>query len=105
MGKKENIIATKLVPLAFEGTLGLRINFHKSSIICKNTHGGEASMFAFWMNNNKDSIIPFTYLGLPLCDRKLLKQCWLALLEKINLRFESWKGRLLCYCSSYQDRQ
>ena len=84
-GKKLSVIAAKAILLTFEGASGLRINFHKSSMVCINMLDAEGESFALLMNC-KRGVFPFTYLGLPLYGQKMPKYCWLPLLEKLCSR-------------------
>lgn len=67
-------MANKTILLGFKQTLGLNINLQKSLLIYMNPSTKEASRQAKPMNCNIGSF-PFTYLGLPFCDRKLPKSC------------------------------
>lgn len=95
MGVKGSILAIKALLLAFEGASNLRINFHKSLTIRMNLEDEEATSSAN-MVNCKKGVLPLTYLGLPLLDKKIFKNCWLPLLERIHSRLASWKGKMLC---------
>lgn len=75
-GKKESILATKKILSAFEAVSGIKININKNSVLCMNMDHNKAKMCANWMNCNKGSF-PFTYLSLPLSEKRLPKQYWI----------------------------
>lgn len=75
-------------------TSRLKINFHKSFLVCISILDENISLFATMMNCKKGSF-PFTYLVLPLSDCKLLELYWLPIMERINKRLVSWKGKYL----------
>lgn len=72
--EKENLIATKAILLDFEGTYGLKINFHKSTVMGLNMKEREVDYLVSLLNCYRLSL-PISYLGLPLHDRKLPKYC------------------------------
>lgn len=92
--KRESLIAVKAILLGFEQALGSRINFHKSSLFCLNMDNVKMQSLVMLMNYSKSSF-PFLYLRLSLSDRKLPKHCWMPLIERVNARLASWKGKLL----------
>lgn len=69
VGENQSLVAAKALSLTFKSALGLKINLHKSTIFCLN---GEADTFVSLMNYKRSSL-HISYLGLPLCDKKLPK--------------------------------
>lgn len=101
VGDQGSIVAVKAILLAFEGAFGLKINFHKDTIVFLNIDQHEADAFADLMNCTRSSL-SIIYLGLPLYDKKLKKQCWMPLIERVasglvlgRVKFLLWDGRLI----------
>lgn len=84
----------KLILCAFEQLSGLKINYHKSEIFCfgeaKNHEQMYSSLFGC-----KSGSYPFRYLGIPMHYRKLRKADWNKVLERIEKKLSSWKGKHL----------
>ncbi|GAB4825999.1 hypothetical protein Ancab_040347 [Ancistrocladus abbreviatus] len=78
----------------FELASGLKINFHKSSLMGVNVP-------ECWLNaaaeilNCRIGIMPFKYLGLPVGALTGRKQTWNPLIKKVRGRLAAWKGKLL----------
>ena len=71
-----------------------RSNFHKSEVIVLKATI-EEQLRAATMLNCKVGSFPFTYLGLPISDRKLTIEQWNFLVHKLSDRVEPWIGRFL----------
>lgn len=95
-GEQDILLAAKTILLIFEAASGFKINFYKSSIYYLTMIDEEALKFTSRLNCKKKNL-SFIYLGLPLYWRKISKQCWLPLIEKMSTRLISWKGRLLSW--------
>ena len=79
------MLVAKAILLAFEDASGSNINLHKSLVIYLNKTENESAQFASWMNYKYGSL-PFQYLGLPFYLKKLSKDCWMPLIDKISSR-------------------
>lgn len=84
----------KFILLLFEQMSGLKINFHKSEVVCF----GDAVTL-------KDSFVeiftcpykelPLKYLGIPIDNKKIGCSLWLPTEEKVEKKLGAWKGRFL----------
>ena len=80
--------------ILFDLVSGLHVNFHKSSIMGINVSEE-------WIKNSaeilmcKRSIIPFSYLGLPIGGSTHKLAIWDPILKRIRKKLASWKGKLL----------
>jgi Reverse transcriptase (RNA-dependent DNA polymerase) len=79
---------------AFEGLLGLKINFNKSELIGLNVDLATTNNFALQLHCKLGSL-PLKYLGLALHWKKPSRQDWQRLVDKINNKLPTWKGKLL----------
>jgi hypothetical protein len=80
--------------MCFEDMSGLKINYHKSEVFVLGQRNSERTSIANKLNC-KLGTFPFTYLGLPLSDRKLTLDQWLSLVRKLAEMIEPWLGRLM----------
>jgi hypothetical protein len=84
----------KFILCAFKQLSGLKINYHKSEIICfgeaKNSEQEYSHLFGCQMGG-----YPFKYLGIPMHYKKLRNSDWNTLLERIEKKLSSWKGKHL----------
>lgn len=78
----------------FELVSGLKINMDKSELyyVGSNPHRviKLANILGCAVGN-----LPFRYLGLPLYNKRLRKEDWAIVINRINLRIEGWKAKLL----------
>jgi hypothetical protein len=84
----------KLILCAFEELSGLKINFHKSEIF----YFGEAKEVEHTYSQLfgcKVGSYPFKYLGITMQVTKLKNADWNILLERIEKKLSSWKGKHL----------
>jgi hypothetical protein len=91
---EENTANPKFYLMCFEDMSGLKINYHKSEVIVMGQPIGCQSRIANKLNC-KLGAFPFTYLGLPISDRKLTREQWLFLVRKLAVKIEPWLGKLL----------
>jgi len=84
----------KLLLCAFEQVSGLKINFHKSELICfGDAHDSlEAYMDLFAC---KQGTLSIKYLGIPIHYKKLRNSDWKSIEERFEKRLSSWKGKHL----------
>lgn len=88
------LLNIKKVLIIFQAVSGLQVNFHKSSLIGIN-------MDDQWMQQTTEILmcrtgkLPFTYLGLPLGGNMSRMEPWAPIIQKIEKRLASWKGRML----------
>jgi len=84
----------KNILCAFEQLSGLKINFHKSEIFCfgqaKNCENQYMELFGC-----NPGTFPIKYLGIPIHYRRLSNNDWTKVLERIEKRLSSWKGKNL----------
>nr|CAD1820604.1 unnamed protein product [Ananas comosus var. bracteatus] len=92
-GSSRSAAVIKLILDAFSASSGLKINYHKSTIIPISLQGNQASSLANIFGCFTHGF-PFKYLGLPLSPKKLRKTDYLPLIEKLDNRLSD--GRDLC---------
>ena len=89
-----NAGSLNLIVSAFEYLSGLKINFHKSEIFCfgeaKEVEHTHSQLFGC-----KVGSYPFKYLGIPMQVTKLKNADWNVLLERIEKKLSSSKGKHL----------
>ncbi|XP_050222663.1 uncharacterized protein LOC126672753 [Mercurialis annua] len=78
----------------FEVVSGLKINFHKSSIMGINTSVDELATAASVVGCKIESL-PIKYLGLPLVRRQLASGFWDHVVDRFKSKLALWKGSLL----------
>lgn len=78
----------------FHDLSGLKINLQKSEILITSAHEQEVQQLAQIMGC-KASNFPIKYLGLPLSNKRLQKQQYMELIQKIENKLTSWKAAML----------
>ncbi|WVZ96381.1 LOW QUALITY PROTEIN: hypothetical protein U9M48_042027, partial [Paspalum notatum var. saurae] len=81
----------KVLLCIFEKLSGLKINFHKSEIVCF----GQAKEFENIYSSFSDVGWDPCLLGLPMHYRKLKNSDWRHIEERFEKRLSGWKGKLL----------
>ena len=84
----------KLILSAFEQLSGLKINFHKSELFCFGEAQENAALYAELFGCEQGQF-PINYLGIPIHYRRLTNAEWKRVEERLQLRLNSWKGKLL----------
>jgi hypothetical protein len=84
----------KLLLSAFEQLSGLKINFHKSEILCFGKAKEYELQYEQLLGCKKGSY-PFKYLGIPMHHRRLSNKDWEIIEERIEKKLSSWKGKYL----------
>ena len=79
---------------AFEQLSGLKINFHKSELFCFGEACENAALYAELFGCEQGQF-PINYLGIPIHYRRLTNAEWKRVEERLQLRLNSWKGKLL----------
>ena len=89
-----NILTIKAILRCHELLSGLKVNFHKSKLagICVDRYS--LNTYAKSLNCNTKRL-PFKYLGIEVGGNPRKKQFWELVVNKINARLISWKGRFL----------
>ncbi|XP_058784527.1 uncharacterized protein LOC131659337 [Vicia villosa] len=82
----------KVILRGFELVSGLRINFSKSNIIGVNVGEWYMNAALTFLSCNK-GVAPFRFLGIMVGDNPRRKKVWLEVVNNINRRLSSWKGR------------
>jgi len=92
--KPDQILVLKTILLCFEAASGLKINLQKSSMyyLGDNLQKGEELAKLMQCTNSE---LPFSYLGLPVMNKKLPKEIWRSVIEKVKKRLLSWKSNFL----------
>jgi hypothetical protein len=88
------IDAFKMLLIGFENLSGLKINYTKSELVPLNLTQIEGLQLANIIGC-KIVTLPITYLGVPLHWHKLRLKDWDFLINKVHLKLEHWKGKLL----------
>jgi hypothetical protein len=84
----------KLILAAFEQLSGLKINFHKSELLCFSDAQDSAAAYADLFGCGKGQF-PISYLGIPINYRRLTIAEWKLVEQRLQKRLSSWKGKVL----------
>jgi hypothetical protein len=86
----------KLLLCAFEQLSGLKINFHKSKVLCsgeaKEMEGLYTNLFGCGLGQ-----YPFRYLGILMHHKKITNADCKIIEEKFEKKLSCWKRKLLSY--------
>lgn len=88
------LMNVKKTLILFQLSSGLQINFHKSAIMGVNIDDSWLEMAAQSLQC-KVGHFPLTYLGLPIGGNSSRIQCWDPIIERMEKKLASWKGKLL----------
>lgn len=88
------VISLKVILRLFTSISGLTINFEKSSWIPINIIEERIPIISAVLGCSL-SQFPINYLGLPLTIKRPTKALYMPLIEKLESKFEGWKGRLI----------
>ncbi|KAL4181722.1 hypothetical protein AMTRI_Chr12g272490 [Amborella trichopoda] len=75
-----------------EVALGLKVNFHKMSLIGINCSSAYIQLLASCLGCKVGSF-PFTYLGLPISDLRLSILMWDKVVERVQVKLYLWKPK------------
>ena len=75
----------KLLLCLFEQLSGLKINFHKSEVICVGLEENRIKLFEDILTCKRGAL-PFKYLGIPVDDRRLKNSDWNPSVNKTEKR-------------------
>jgi len=89
-----NVRALKALPLLFEATSSLKVNFHKSMLVDVNIHDSWLAE-ATSVLHCKLGRVPFLYLGLPIGGDPRKLKFWQPLIDRIKSRLSGWKSKNL----------
>ncbi|WOL02704.1 hypothetical protein Cni_G11423 [Canna indica] len=78
----------------FEITSGLKINLAKTEVVSLRGDRGAADQAAQLIGCHS-SVLPLSYLGLPLRAGRPIRADWLRMIGKLDARLSSWQGKLL----------
>jgi hypothetical protein len=84
----------KLLLCAFEQALGLKINFHKSELLCFGQAQNEVEQYTTLFGCQEGGL-PLKYLGIPIHFQKLRNVGWKKVEECFEKRLSRWKGKHL----------
>nr|CAD1828059.1 unnamed protein product [Ananas comosus var. bracteatus] len=93
-GSRKSAAVIKVILDAFSDSSGLKINFNKSALIPLHLTDDQAADLSTIFGCSTQHF-PFSYLGLPLSPKRLLKADYLPIIEKIDARLAGWKGATL----------
>lgn len=93
----ENIWTMKVSLRMFDLMSGLKVNYHKSSLIGINYHRLDMRFLQEVADvlNCKVGSCPFNYLGLPIGANSRKSATWKPVLETLSRRLQSWEFRFL----------
>ncbi|XP_020084915.1 uncharacterized protein LOC109707794 [Ananas comosus] len=80
----------------FEWASGLKINTNKTELYYLGTNENRAKRLADILGCGVGKL-PFRYLGLPLHISPLRKKDWAPIINRIEMRIEGWKAKLLSH--------
>lgn len=80
--------------LVFQRVSSLQINLQKSEVLFTNMTTEQSAELARIFGCRQASL-PFTYLGIPLSDKRLPKTTYVPLLHKLNKRLGGWAAKFL----------
>lgn len=83
------IQALKIVLLAFKEISGLSVNMDKSEMLFATEQEQRYDHLVNLLGCKKGTF-PFTYLGLPLSNKKLPRSAYMPLIQKVNNRLQGW---------------
>jgi hypothetical protein len=91
---KKSIANLKYLLYCFEWMSGLKINYHKSEVLCFGVDDDTETEIANILNcaNGK---MPMRYLGFPISDRKLRMEAFGGMVDKMRKKLQPWKGKHL----------
>jgi len=89
-----NVVSIKAILRGFEIASGLKVNFHKSSLVGLNVENSNLRCYSNLLNCGQMGY-PFKYLGLEVGGNPRKKTFWKPVLEKLKARLSVWKGRFL----------
>jgi hypothetical protein len=84
----------KIVLSAFEKLSGLKINFHKSELLCFGETRDKTEEFVR-LFGCKEGEFPFRYLEIPMSPKRLSNKDWRMVEERFQKKLSSWKGKML----------
>ena len=84
----------KFVLCLFEQMSGLKINFHKSEVICLGNAKERCADFEE-IFTCKAGELPMKYLGIPIDEKRLSLKDWKPVLEKHENKLSCWQGKNL----------
>jgi len=88
----ENLWLLKAVLRGLEMASGLKVNFHKSSLIGVNVQR-EFIEAACRFLHCREGVVPFKYLGLPVGVNSRSLSTWEPMLEQLKKRLNSWGNK------------
>jgi hypothetical protein len=91
---KRSIANLKFLLYCFEWMSGLKINYHKSEVVCFGVDSVMETEIANMLNCTK-GVMAMKYLGFPISDRKLKMEAFGGMVDKMRKRLQPWKGKHL----------
>lgn len=88
------LVALMIILYSFELVSGLKINSGKSSLIHLGQKNEDNNIYANIFNSKMEPF-PIKYLGLPLRNKKLKKDDWFKVIDKVEYILNSWKSKHL----------
>jgi len=88
----DNLWLLKAVLRGFEMALGLKVNFHKSSLIGVNVQKDFMEAACNFLHC-REGAIPFKYLGLPVGANSRKLSTWEPMLDQLKKRLNSWENK------------
>lgn len=94
MPSDDCIVNLKSILCYFQACSGLKINFHKYSIIGIGTNEDNLNRWRAILDCDIAQLL-LSYLGFPLHFKRTLKKDWNPIVDKLQYCLENWKGKYL----------
>ncbi|GKV04742.1 hypothetical protein SLEP1_g16855 [Rubroshorea leprosula] len=91
---EDNIKGVKTIMRIFELASGLKINFGKSHLMGVGVAESWQTEMAYRLHC-KEGELPFVYLGIPIGGNNRRKSMWQPMVQSVERKLASWKGRYL----------
>ncbi|GLU18032.1 hypothetical protein SLE2022_343540 [Rubroshorea leprosula] len=91
---EDNISVVKAIMRTFELASGLKINLGKSHLMGVGVEERWLTEMAYRLHC-KEGELPFKYLGIPVGGNNRRKSMWQSMVQSVEKRLASWKGRFL----------
>ncbi|GKV47542.1 hypothetical protein SLEP1_g54439 [Rubroshorea leprosula] len=91
---EDNIRVVKTIMRIFKLASGLKINFEKSHLMGVGVAESWQTEMAYRLQC-KEGELPFKYLGIPIGGNNRRKSMWQPMVQSVERKLDSWKGRYL----------
>ncbi len=92
--RKRYLRNLKFIWQLYEWSSGLKVNYTKTELFYSGSRANKGASLANILGCRHGSL-PLNYLGMPLSDRKLTKDDWFGVIDKLGRRIDGWQAKLL----------